>query len=122
MPTYEFLCNDTDQVFEVAFRSYAEYDPALVRSPFTGSPNVTRLISSVALNIAAGHLNALLQGDEQTLSELEQADPETLGRALRQIAAETGEDMGSEFNDIVGRLESGQSPHEIEKSLPDKET
>lgn len=120
MPTYEFLCNDTQQIFEVYFRTYAEYDPTTVVSPFTGSHDVTRLISSIALNITGGHLDALIHGDEGMLNELENADPETLGRALREIAAETGDDMGSEFNEIVDRLESGQSPQDIEKTLPDK--
>ncbi|MBZ0306805.1 MAG: zinc ribbon domain-containing protein [Anaerolineae bacterium] len=119
MPTYEFLCNDTGQVFEVYFRTFADYDPTEVCSPFTGSSNVTRLISSVALSLSGSHLDALLQGDEQTLSGLENADPTALGHALRQMAAETGEDMGSEFDEIVGRLESGQSPQDIEQSLPD---
>lgn len=120
MPTYEFLCNDTQQIFEVYFRTYAEYDPTTVVSPFTGSHDVTRLISPIALNITGGHLDALIHGDEGMLNELENADPETLGRALREIAAETGDDMGSEFNEIVDRLESGQSPQDIEKTLPDK--
>ncbi|KAB2906403.1 MAG: zinc ribbon domain-containing protein [Anaerolineae bacterium] len=119
MPTYEFLCNDTGQTFEVNFRTYAEYDPTAVRSPFTGSHNVTRLISTVAISTSGGHLDALLQGDEQVLDTLENADPSTLGRTLRQMALETGEDMGSEFNEIVDRLESGQSPQDIEQSLPD---
>ena len=30
-----------------------------------------------------------------------------------------GEDMGEEFHEVVDRLESGQPPEEIEKSLPD---
>jgi hypothetical protein len=30
-----------------------------------------------------------------------------------------GEDLPPEFDEVVDRLESGQSPEEIEKSIPD---
>jgi hypothetical protein len=32
-----------------------------------------------------------------------------------------GEDAGPEFNEVIDRLESGQSPEDIEKSMPDLE-
>ena len=35
------------------------------------------------------------------------------------MSAETGEDMGPEFEEVVGRLEAGESPEEIEKSMPE---
>jgi hypothetical protein len=35
------------------------------------------------------------------------------------MSRETGEDLGPEFSEVVGRLESGQSPEQIEKDLPD---
>ena len=117
MHRYDFRCNDTGKKFEVHFKTYAEYDPSQVRSPFTGSSNVTRLIGKIAIK-KGGSLSSLMDGDESALDDLENADPATLGRALREMADETGEDMGAEFGDIVERLESGQSPEEIEASLP----
>jgi hypothetical protein len=30
-----------------------------------------------------------------------------------------GEDMGPEFDEVIDRLESGQSPEEIEEAVPD---
>ena len=36
-----------------------------------------------------------------------------------QMSAETGEDLGEEFGEVVDRLEKGQSPEEIEKAMPD---
>jgi hypothetical protein len=38
---------------------------------------------------------------------------------MRKMSKEAGEDLGPEFNEVIDRLESGQSPEEIEKSLPD---
>jgi hypothetical protein len=38
---------------------------------------------------------------------------------MRKMSSEMGEDMGPEFDEMVDRLEKGQSPEEIEKALPD---
>ena len=46
-------------------------------------------------------------------------DPQTLGKMMREMSRELGEDMGSEFDEVVDRLEKGQSPEEIERDLPD---
>jgi hypothetical protein len=46
-------------------------------------------------------------------------DPRALGKMMREMSSEVGEEMGPEFDEVVGRLEAGQSPDEIEKQLPD---
>ena len=46
-------------------------------------------------------------------------DPRALGQMMRKMGNEMGEDLGPEFNEVVGRLESGQDPEEIEKALPE---
>jgi hypothetical protein len=38
---------------------------------------------------------------------------------MRKMSAEMGEDLGPEFDEVVDRLEKGQSPEEIEEALPD---
>jgi len=35
------------------------------------------------------------------------------------MADETGEDLGPEFEEVVGRLEAGEDPESIESSMPD---
>jgi Flp pilus assembly protein TadB len=37
---------------------------------------------------------------------------------MREISREMGEDLGPEFHEVVDRLESGESPESVEKSLP----
>jgi hypothetical protein len=56
--------------------------------------------------------------DPDKLAGLED-DPKALGRMMRQMGSEMGEEMGPEFDDVVGRLEAGQSPEEIEKAMPE---
>jgi hypothetical protein len=38
---------------------------------------------------------------------------------MRKMGNEMGEDLPPEFDDVVDRLEKGQSPEDIEKELPD---
>jgi hypothetical protein len=57
--------------------------------------------------------------DPGNLANLDENDPKSLARLMRQMGDETGEDLGPEFNEVVDRLESGQSPDEIEQDLPD---
>ena len=41
------------------------------------------------------------------------------GRMMRKMGKEMGEDLPPEFDEVVDRLESGQSPDDIEKAIPD---
>jgi hypothetical protein len=60
--------------------------------------------------------------DPSALAGIED-DPKAIARMMRQMSSEmgdeAGDELGPEFNEVVDRLESGQSPEEIEKSLPD---
>ena len=38
---------------------------------------------------------------------------------MRKMSQEMGEEMPGEFNEVVGRLEHGESPEQIEQSMPD---
>jgi hypothetical protein len=57
--------------------------------------------------------------DDSFLNGLDEEDPRALGRAMRRMNQEMGEDLGPEFDEVVERLESGQSPEAIEKSMPE---
>lgn len=46
-------------------------------------------------------------------------DPRALGKMMRQMSSQMGEELGPEFDEVVDRLEKGESPDEIEKALPD---
>jgi hypothetical protein len=42
-----------------------------------------------------------------------------MARFMREMATETGEDMGPEFHEMVDRLEAGESPESIDQSMGD---
>ena len=46
-------------------------------------------------------------------------DPKAMGQMMRKMGKEMGEDLPAEFDEVVDRLESGQSPDDIEKAIPD---
>ena len=46
-------------------------------------------------------------------------DPRALGKMMRKLGNEMGEEVPPEFDEVVDRLEAGQSPEDIEKAIPD---
>ena len=57
--------------------------------------------------------------DPSGLGDLDENDPKSMARWMRKMSAESGEEMPEEFDEVMGRLESGQSPEEIEEAMPD---
>jgi hypothetical protein len=52
------------------------------------------------------------------LGDLDENDPKSMARWMRRMSAETGEEMPEEFDEVIDRLERGQSPDEIEEAIP----
>jgi hypothetical protein len=76
------------------------------------------LVSRVAvLRSEESRLESL--ADPSRLAGLDENDPRSLARWMRKMSGEMGEDLGAEFNEVVDRLEAGESPEEIEKSMPE---
>lgn len=116
MPNYEFRCLNCRKRFE-AFFTFAEYGTRPVLCPHCGSDQVQRKIGRVRVARSDESRMESLAGSAD-LENLDD-DPRALGHMMRQMSHELGEEMGPEFHEVVGRLESGQAPEEIEKDLPD---
>jgi putative FmdB family regulatory protein len=118
MPIYEYRCPDCKKKVTVFFRTLSAVDHSAARCPQCGGKNLTRLISRVrALRSEESRLDGL--ADDSMLSSLDENDPKSMGRMLRKMAREAGEDMPPEFDEAVGRLEAGESPESIEQSMPE---
>ena len=116
MPTYEYRCTDCNHIFEV-FQTYQEYGAQSVSCPKCASTLLSRIIKPIRVALTEeGRLESL--ADPEQLAGLED-DPQALGKMMRRMSRELGEDMGPEFDEVVDRLEKGQSPEDIEKDLPD---
>lgn len=116
MPYYDFICLDCHQKARL-FLTYAQYDNAQARCPHCQG-QLKRRIGRVALAKSEdARMDSLM--DDSALTHLDEDNPKAIGQFMRKMSQEVGEDMGQEFNEVVGRLESGESPDSIEKSLPD---
>ena len=116
MQTYEYRCLDCRKRFEV-FLKFSEYGVKKVVCPHCQSENIQRRIGKV--RVARSDESRLSNlADPSNLAGLDE-DPRALGRMMREMSREVGEDMGGEFDEVVSRLESGQDPEQIERELPD---
>jgi putative FmdB family regulatory protein len=115
MPYYPYRCLDCHKRFDL-FLSYSEYGLQPVACPHCQSQNVQRRISRVRIALSEDSRleNLSDMGDLDGLED----DPRALGRMMRKMGQEMGEEVGPEFNEVVERLEAGQSPEDIESAIP----
>lgn len=116
MPIYEYRCQDCRRRVSLLYRSFGDI-PDRPACPRCGSVRLARLISRVAvLRSDDSRLDDL--ADPSSLGDLDEDDPKSIARWMRKMSAETGEEMPAEFDEVMHRLESGQSPEEIEEAMP----
>jgi len=116
MPLYQYRCLDCKKRFEI-YMSYSEYGTRPVACTHCGSSNVQRRIGRIRFaRSEESRLESM--ADPSALEGLED-DPRALGRMMRQMSQETGEEMGPEFDEVIDRLEAGQSPEDIEEAMPE---
>jgi putative FmdB family regulatory protein len=118
VPIYQYRCLNCKKRFEV-FLSYREYGVKSVQCPHCASDKVQRRIGRIRVaKSEESRMDALT--DPSGLEGLEN-DPRALGKMMRKMGNEMGEEVPPEFDEVVDRLEAGQSPEDIEKAIPDLE-
>lgn len=117
MPMYDFICVECHKRFEV-FMSYQEYGTRAVKCSHCGSEHVRRRLTRVRI---ARSEESRLESMTDDLSNFEglEEDPRAMAQVMRKMGEELGEELPAEFDEVVDRLEAGQSPEEIEAALPD---
>jgi putative FmdB family regulatory protein len=120
MPTYDYTCLNCNKRFDV-FLTFSEYGTRPVTCPHCQSKKVRRGIPRIRVaKSEESRMDSLSSdfSDPSAMAGLEN-DPQAMGRMMRKMGKEMGEQVPPEFNEVVDRLEKGQSPEEIEKELPD---
>ena len=117
MPTYDFICNKCEKRFEV-FMTFSEYGKKPVHCVHCESGNVRRRMTKVRIARSEESRMESVPSDFSGFEGIED-DPKALGQMMRKVGSEMGEELPPEFDDVVDRLEAGQSPEEIESALPD---
>jgi putative FmdB family regulatory protein len=116
MPFYSFRCLDCKKRFDV-FLSYNQYGVKAVECSHCHSQNVQRRINRVRI----------ARSDDSRLDDLGgmddfdgmEDDPRALGKMMRKMSQEMGEDAAPELNEVIDRLEAGQNPDDIEAAMPE---
>ncbi len=118
MPIYEYRCSNCKRRVNIFFRSISAAEKDTPHCPNCDSTNLLRLVSRFAtVKSEEARLDAL--ADPSAMGDIDENDPKSLARFMKRMSGEMGEDMGPEFDEMVGRLEAGESPEEIEKSMPE---
>ena len=117
MPTYDYICLACRQRFDV-FLTYSEYGVKQVLCAHCGSADVKRRLNRIRV-LKSDESRMESMADDFSGFEGMDDDPQALGSIMRKMGKEMGENLPPEFDDVVDRLESGQSPKEIESALPD---
>ncbi|MCE5258677.1 MAG: zinc ribbon domain-containing protein [Chloroflexi bacterium] len=117
MPIYEYHCLNCRRRFSRLLLSYSAATSYTPQCPYCHSTTVQRLISRV-YNLKGESTEASDAASDDALADFDENDPRSMGRMMRRMSEESGEDMGPEFNEVVHRLESGQDPEQIERDLP----
>jgi putative FmdB family regulatory protein len=117
VPTYDFVCTTCEKRFEV-FMTFSEYGSKPVLCAHCGSDKVRRRLTKVRIARSDGTRLESMANDFPGMEGFED-DPRALGQMMRKLGSETGENLPPEFDEVVDRLEAGQSPEEIESALPD---
>ncbi len=117
MPIYEYRCGDCKRRVSIFFRSFSDTNNA-APCPNCESTNLARLVSRVAsVKSEEARLDAL--SDPSSFGDVDENDPKSMARFMRKMGDQMGgEDLGPEFGEMVDRLEAGENPEEIEKSMP----
>ena len=128
MPIYEYHCCQCRTTFNFLVRNISAHKkPACPKCK--KKRGMERRISRFAMSRAskgkesAGSGGALDDAADMAgmpdLAGLDENDPKSLGRFMRKMAQETGEDLGPEFDEVCARLEAGEDPEKIEEQLGD---
>jgi putative FmdB family regulatory protein len=107
MPIYEYRCAACRRRTSLFVRSAAS--SATPKCEHCGSLKVTRLMSRFAVHRGgSGDLD-----DLGGLDDVDENDPQSIARWARRMKDEVGEDMGPEFDEMVGRIEAGEDPESV---------
>lgn len=117
MPIYEYRCQTCQN--RVGLRlSYAEYGKKKVVCPVCGGKALKRVIGRV--RVARSEDQRLDElADPSAFGDLDENDPKSMARAMKKMGQAMGEDLPPEFSEVTDRLEAGEDPEAIEKSMPE---
>jgi len=117
MPVYEYRCPDCRRRVAV-YQSYSDYGKIQPACPECGGKKLQRVISRTRIARSEDSRLETLS-DPTAWGDVDEKDPRSMAKMMRRMGSELGEEMGPDFHEAVDRMEAGEDPEEIEKSMPD---
>jgi putative FmdB family regulatory protein len=122
MPIYEYRCEECGNASTFLVLKPQGFAPVCKKC---GSQRLTRLISRVAvLHSDEARMERL--ADPSRLGGLDENDPRSMARWMKQMGKEMGEDMGEDFDQMVDQAMEeeggGTAPSEGANSQGDSES
>ncbi|MGH2541710.1 MAG: FmdB family zinc ribbon protein [Ardenticatenaceae bacterium] len=114
MPIYEYKCPECGKR---GSRLQKISDASVPACPHCGA-TMEKLISRVAVLTSEEQRMERL-ADPSAWGDFDENDPRSMGRMMRKMGQEIGEDPGDEFREVIERLEAGENPESIEATMPE---
>jgi len=104
MPIYEYRCGDCRKKVTVLTLRVSE--PVEAVCEHCGGHNLSRLMSRFStVRSEDSRLDDL--ADPSSLGGVDENDPKSMARWMREMGKELGEDAGDDFDEMVDEMESG---------------
>ena len=113
MPIYEYICTPCNKRVSLFFRSYDEVNTKTAVCPECGDSDLKRLISISGISTRGNKTSDA----RKSFKDLTSNEPQALAHTMRSMMNKSGQDYGSQYNEVVHRLEKGEDPNSIETSL-----
>lgn len=117
MPAYDFRCRACKTRFTLHYETIAAMEADNPTCPACQSGDLSQLISRVAVTTPEERRMERLT-DPSRLPDFDD-DPKAVGRYMQSVAAETGEDFGTEYGEVAERLAGGEPLESIDESMAD---
>jgi putative FmdB family regulatory protein len=109
MPIYEFRCQRCRRRSSVFTRSIGGEVKAVCSH--CGSREMSRLFSKVAVLRSEGDAFGGL--DESSMGDVDENDPRSMARWVRQMSRQMGEPLDAEMESELERMEAGETPDDF---------
>ena len=111
MPVYEFRCNGCGAPVSVFVRSMSS--PVAGKCERCGSTDLRRVMSRFAVMRRSSGGGEFDPTDDAMLDGFDENDPRAMASWARKMQREMGEDMGPEFDEMIDRMERGESVDDL---------
>lgn len=111
MPIYEYDCRDCKKTVSIFFLTISEAENEQTVCPECGQSGLKRVLSSTSL------IRARTEPKKTNSAKVTENDSKSLAETMKKESRRSGRDYGDDFKEVAHRLEKGEKPDSIEKSL-----